>query len=57
MTDAPVALLDLYDAHVGRVYGYLFRRCADRAIAEELTSETFMAALSSLPATPHERPT
>jgi len=27
------------------VYGYLFARCGDRTIAEDLTSETFMSAV------------
>lgn len=48
LTDASVTLLALYDAHVGRVFSYLYRRCSDRAIAEELTSETFAAALDGL---------
>ena len=29
------------------VYGYLLARCGDRTIAEDLTSETFMAAVSA----------
>jgi RNA polymerase sigma-70 factor (ECF subfamily) len=46
--DAAVVLIALYDAHVGRVYSYLLRRCGDRSTAEELTSETFTSALDSL---------
>jgi RNA polymerase sigma-70 factor (ECF subfamily) len=42
------ALLSLYDAHVDQVYSYFHRRCGDRALAEELTSETFLSALRSL---------
>lgn len=38
------ALLQLYDAALPRVYGYLLRRCGRREDAEELTSETFLAA-------------
>jgi RNA polymerase sigma-70 factor (ECF subfamily) len=29
------------------VYGYLFGRCGDRAVAEDLTSETFLAAVAA----------
>lgn len=31
-----------------RVYGYLVRRCASAAVAEELTQETFLAAVVAL---------
>jgi RNA polymerase sigma-70 factor (ECF subfamily) len=34
----------LYERALGDVYGYLVRRCPDRATAEDLTSETFLAA-------------
>jgi RNA polymerase sigma-70 factor, ECF subfamily len=34
----------LYDLALPQVYGYLLRRCSDRDVAEELTSETFLAA-------------
>jgi RNA polymerase sigma-70 factor, ECF subfamily len=37
-------LVRLYDEVVDDVYGYLLRRCGSRAIAEDLTSETFLAA-------------
>jgi len=43
--DAPRALLALYDEALPAVYGYLVRRCADRSTAEDLTSETFLAAM------------
>jgi RNA polymerase sigma-70 factor (ECF subfamily) len=43
--DPALALLDLYDAALPRVYGYLLSRCGNRAVAEELTSETFLAAV------------
>ncbi|HVM63515.1 MAG TPA: sigma-70 family RNA polymerase sigma factor [Acidimicrobiales bacterium] len=42
------ALLTLYDRGVGEVYGYLLARCGQRAVAEELTSETFMAAVDAV---------
>jgi RNA polymerase sigma-70 factor, ECF subfamily len=41
------ALLDLYDDALPSVYGYFVRRCADRATAEDLTSETFLAAMDA----------
>jgi RNA polymerase sigma-70 factor (ECF subfamily) len=43
-----VALLDLYDEALPQVYGYLIRRCGDEGVAEDLTSETFMAAVDGL---------
>ncbi len=42
------ALLALYDTALPQVYGYLVHRCGDRAVAEDLTSETFMAAVTAL---------
>lgn len=45
--DAPRALLELYDDALPAVYGYFVRRCADRATAEDLTSETFLAAMDA----------
>ena len=43
--DAQRSLLALYDEALPVVYGYFFRRCGDRGTAEDLTSETFLAAL------------
>jgi len=40
-----VELLDLYERALPQVYGYLVTRCGDRAVAEDLTSETFMAVV------------
>lgn len=37
-------LLALYDRALPQVYGYLMSRCGDRSVAEDLTSETFLAA-------------
>jgi RNA polymerase sigma-70 factor, ECF subfamily len=42
------ALLRLYDASLGDVYGYLLRRCGSSAVAEDLTSETFLAAVDAV---------
>jgi RNA polymerase sigma-70 factor (ECF subfamily) len=44
---APRALLALYDEALPDVYGYFVRRCADRTTAEDLTSETFLAAMDA----------
>lgn len=40
-------LLALYDEALPVVYGYFARRCRDRGTAEDLTSETFLAAIAS----------
>jgi RNA polymerase sigma-70 factor, ECF subfamily len=45
--DPGAALLELYDSALPRVYGYLLRRCGRADDAEELTSETFLAAANS----------
>ncbi|MCB9379169.1 MAG: sigma-70 family RNA polymerase sigma factor [Acidimicrobiaceae bacterium] len=41
------ALLQLYDEALPHVYGYLVRRCDDPATAEDLTADTFMAAVDA----------
>jgi RNA polymerase sigma-70 factor (ECF subfamily) len=46
--DPRAALLELYDTALPRVYGYLLRRCGRREDAEELTSETFLAAAAAV---------
>ena len=38
-------LLSLYDETLPEVYGYLLARCGSRALAEDLTAETFLAAV------------
>jgi RNA polymerase sigma-70 factor (ECF subfamily) len=43
-----VDLLRLYDVALPQVYGYLLRRCGRREVAEELTSETFLAAADAV---------
>lgn len=43
--DAGPALLALYDDALPQVYGYLLARCGRRAVAEDLTAETFLAAV------------
>jgi RNA polymerase sigma-70 factor, ECF subfamily len=42
-------VLALYDEALPQVFGYLLRRCDDRTVAEDLTSETFLAAVASPP--------
>src|SRR5689334_4749565 len=46
-TDAAHALLALYDDALPVVYGYFVRRCGARGTAEDLTSETFLAAMDA----------
>ena len=42
--------LALYQRALPEVYGYLFDRCRDRETAEDLTSETFLAAVRAVDA-------
>lgn len=42
------ALLTLYDAALPDVYGYLASRCGSASTAEDLTSETFLAAVDAV---------
>ncbi len=42
------ALVDLYDRALPDVYGYLAARCGSAAVAEDLTSETFLAAVDAV---------
>lgn len=39
----------LYEDNVDRVFRYLFTRVGDRALAEDLTSDTFIKAMKGLP--------
>ena len=41
------ALLALYDRALAVVYGYLLPRCGAASLAEDLTSETFLAAVDA----------
>lgn len=45
MSEAGRQVLALYDQALPEVYGYLLDRCGDVATAEDLTSETFLAAV------------
>ncbi len=42
------ALLALYDRALPQVYGYLLPRCGSTVVAEDLTAETFLAAVTSV---------
>jgi RNA polymerase sigma-70 factor (ECF subfamily) len=41
-------LLAIYDDALPHVYGYLLHRCRNSTVAEDLTAETFMAAVESI---------
>jgi RNA polymerase sigma-70 factor (ECF subfamily) len=45
--DPEAALLALYDRALPQVYGYLLPRCGNASVAEDLSAETFMAAVSA----------
>jgi RNA polymerase sigma-70 factor, ECF subfamily len=46
--DQGPVLLALYDRALPEVYGYLVSRCGDAAVAEDLTAETFLAAVTAV---------
>ncbi len=46
--DPRAALVELYDAALPHVYGYLLDRCGRKALAEDLTAETFLAAVDAV---------
>lgn len=47
--DDPAAFAAFYDRAVPRVYGYFFHRCGGASgIAEELTQETFLTAVTAI---------
>lgn len=54
--DPGPALLELYDAALPQVYGYLLARCGARALAKDLTAETFLAAVAACRRTPPPHP-
>jgi RNA polymerase sigma-70 factor, ECF subfamily len=45
--DPGLTLLELYDTALPEVYGYLLSRCGQRVLAEDLTEETFLAAMTA----------
>jgi RNA polymerase sigma-70 factor (ECF subfamily) len=46
--EAKSALLAIYDRALPQVYGYLYDRCRDVPTAEDLTAETFVAAVRAV---------
>lgn len=46
--DPAFGLLELYDEALPHVYSYLLARCGERALAEDLTAETFLAAVAAV---------
>jgi RNA polymerase sigma-70 factor, ECF subfamily len=54
--DPGPALLALYDEALPQVYGYLLARCGARPLAEDLTAETFLAAVAACHGQPPPSP-
>ncbi len=52
LDDPRAALVELYDVALPHVYGYLLARCGREALAEDLTAETFLAAVAAARAHP-----
>jgi RNA polymerase sigma-70 factor, ECF subfamily len=46
--DHGARLLEIYDHAVGEVFTYLRARCGGRALAEDLTADTFLAAVDQI---------
>ena len=46
--DPALGLLQLYDDALPHVYGYLLARCGDASLAEDLTAESFLAAVHAI---------
>jgi RNA polymerase sigma-70 factor (ECF subfamily) len=46
--DPALGLLELYDDALPHVYGYLLARCGDIGLAEDLTAESFLAAVHAV---------
>jgi RNA polymerase sigma-70 factor, ECF subfamily len=46
--DPGAALLNAFDTALPRVYGYVLSRCGQQALAEDLTAETFLAAVDAV---------
>lgn len=43
--DPALTLLEIYEAALPEAYGYLLSRCRDATLAQDLTAETFLAAV------------
>jgi RNA polymerase sigma-70 factor, ECF subfamily len=46
--DPALGLLELYDEALPHVYGYLLARCGDVDLAEDLTADSFLAAVHAV---------
>ena len=46
--DPALGLLELYEDALPHVYGYLLARCGDAGLAEDLTAESFLAAVHAV---------
>jgi RNA polymerase sigma-70 factor, ECF subfamily len=46
--EGATALMALYDEALPQVYGYLVSRCKSAPVAEDLTAETFLAAVGAV---------
>lgn len=44
---AEASFVAIYDAHAEEVYRFVHRRCRDHSLSEDITQETFMAAIRS----------
>lgn len=55
--DAGAALLDGYERSLPQVYGYLVARVGSPAAAEDITSETYLAAVTAIQAGTLREPT
>ena len=53
LTGDESALAQIYDAYAKPIYRYHYSRVGNAADAEDLTSQTFMAVLESLPRYQH----
>jgi RNA polymerase sigma-70 factor, ECF subfamily len=47
-TDHGATLLEIYDHAVAEVFTYLRARCGERSLAEDLTADTFLAAVGQI---------
>src|SRR5438105_4056189 len=45
--DPALVLLEVYGDALPQVYGYLLARCGDPTVAEDLTAESFLAAVTA----------
>lgn len=43
-----VALGELYDRYEAKIYHYIYRRCGDQVMAEDLTAQVFLKMLESI---------